>query len=179
MSIRCHKVCNGELTFVLYYISSNLFTTNINSIISLHSRYRFSINFVNSVNCTDNITYHFKVVVGEQLLIENYKIDGEWSDEHKETQLNVFDGNSDKEIKINSSITNGIQSVTNYSFTESTFSLEFKLDYPNSTIFVYQVREMGHNFVTRYETRFGLSEIKSVQVWGDVQKINAFSLNYD
>lgn len=165
--------------FELYYTRSNLFITNINSIISLNSRYRFSINFVNSVNCTDNITYHFKVVIGEQLLIENYKIDGEWSNGHKETQLNVFDGNSDKEIKINSSITNGIQSVTNYSFTESTFSLEFKLDYPNSTISVYQERGMGYNFVTKYETLFGLSEIKSVQVWGDVQKINAFSLSYD
>lgn len=115
----------------------------------------------------------------QQLLIENYKIDGEWSNEHKETQLNVFDGNSDKEIKINSSITNGIQSATNYSFTESTFSLEFKLDYANSTISVYQVRGMGHNFVTKFETLFGLAEIKSVQVWGDVQKINGFSLSYD
>lgn len=115
----------------------------------------------------------------DQLLIENYKIDGEWSNEHKERQLNVFDGNSENQFKHNSSITNGIQTVSNYSFTESTFNLEFRLDYANSTISVYQVREKGHNFLTKFETLFDLSEIKSVQIWGDVQKINAFSIAYD
>lgn len=134
---------------------------------------------MNSLSCTDNITYHFKVVFADQLLIENYKIDGEWSNEHKERQLNVFDGNSENQIKNNSSITNGIQTVSNYSFTESTFNLEFRLDYANSTISVYQVREKGHNFLTKFETLFALSEIMSIQIWGDVQKINAFSMAYD
>ncbi|EDW15129.1 uncharacterized protein LOC6573600 isoform X2 [Drosophila mojavensis] len=114
---------------------------------------QFSINFVNSPSCTDNITYHFKVRVPAQTIVENYKINGEWSDAHQEKYLNIFD--------------------------ESTFSLEFQFDYNNSTIHVYQVRGQGHNFVTKFETLFSLSDIQSIQVWGDVQKINQFSLSYD
>ncbi|XP_023176138.1 uncharacterized protein LOC111602978 isoform X2 [Drosophila hydei] len=114
---------------------------------------QFSINFVNSPSCTDNITYHFKVRVPAQTIVENYKSNGEWSDSHQEKYLNIFD--------------------------ESTFSLEFQFDYDNSTILVYQVRGQGHNFVTKFETLFSLSDIQSIQVWGDVQKINQFSLSYD
>ncbi|XP_017955801.1 uncharacterized protein LOC108650946 isoform X2 [Drosophila navojoa] len=114
---------------------------------------QFSINFVNSPSCTDNITYHFKVRVPAQTIVENYKINGEWSDAHQEKYLNIFD--------------------------ESTFSLEFQFDYNNSTIHVYQVRGQGHNFVTKFETLFSLSDIQSIQVWGDVQKITQFSLSYD
>ncbi|EDV93832.1 uncharacterized protein LOC6563850 isoform X2 [Drosophila grimshawi] len=112
---------------------------------------QFSINFVNSPNCTDNITYHFKVRIPTQTIIENYKSNGEWSSSHQETILNIFD--------------------------ESAFSLEFRFDYDDSTIHVYQGQ--GHNFVTKFETLFSLSEIQSIQVWGDVQKINQFSLSYD
>ncbi|KAH8417396.1 hypothetical protein KR222_010519 [Zaprionus bogoriensis] len=140
---------------------------------------QFSINFVNSTSCTDNITYHFKIMVPTQTLIENYKADGEWSGEHQEKYLNIFDGNDDTKMTTTPSITNGFESALNYSFTESTFSLEFQFDYTNSLINVYQVRGHGHNFVTKFETLFSLSAIKSVQVWGDVQKVNAFSMNYD
>ncbi|XP_043863370.1 uncharacterized protein LOC6573600 isoform X3 [Drosophila mojavensis] len=52
---------------------------------------QFSINFVNSPSCTDNITYHFKVRVPAQTIVENYKINGEWSDAHQEKYLNIFD----------------------------------------------------------------------------------------
>ncbi|XP_030572050.1 uncharacterized protein LOC115770772 isoform X2 [Drosophila novamexicana] len=114
---------------------------------------QFSINFVNSPSCTDNITYHFKVKVPSQTIVENYKRNGEWSGSHQEKYLNIFD--------------------------ESTFSLAFQFDYDNSTIIVYQVRGQGYNFVTKFETLFSLSEIQSIQVWGDVQKINEFSLSYD
>ncbi|KAM8704166.1 hypothetical protein ACLKA7_008719 [Drosophila subpalustris] len=114
---------------------------------------QFSINFVNSPSCTDNITYHFKVMIPLQTIVENYKSDGEWSASHQEKYLNIFD--------------------------ETAFSLIFQLDYENSTIDVYQVRGQGRNFVTKYETLFSLSEIQSIQVWGDVKKINQFSLNYD
>ncbi|XP_034488391.1 uncharacterized protein LOC117792376 isoform X2 [Drosophila innubila] len=114
---------------------------------------QFSINFVNSPSCTDNITYHFKVKIPEQMIVENYKSDGEWSASHQEKYLNIFD--------------------------ETAFSLMFQLDRANSTIDVYQVRGNGHNFVTKYETLFSLSEIQSIQVWGDVKKINQFSLSYD
>ncbi|XP_030572051.1 uncharacterized protein LOC115770772 isoform X3 [Drosophila novamexicana] len=54
---------------------------------------QFSINFVNSPSCTDNITYHFKVKVPSQTIVENYKRNGEWSGSHQEKYLNIFDGN--------------------------------------------------------------------------------------
>ncbi|XP_064535711.1 uncharacterized protein LOC135426532 isoform X1 [Drosophila montana] len=137
---------------------------------------QFSINFVNSPSCTDNITYHFKVKVPSQTIVENYKSNGEWSGSHQEKYLNIFDGKSDVKWSSNPRIIDG---KFHYSFTESTFSLEFQFDYDNSTIIVYQVRGQGHNFVTKFETLFSLSEIQSIQVWGDVQKINEFSLSYD
>ncbi|XP_060645910.1 uncharacterized protein LOC132784363 isoform X2 [Drosophila nasuta] len=114
---------------------------------------QFSINFVNSPSCTDNITYHFKVNIPSQKIIQNYKSDGEWSASEQQTVLNIFD--------------------------EAAFSLEFKLDYENSSIRVHQRRGKGANYVTEYETFFSLSEIQSIQVWGDIKKINQFSLNYD
>ncbi|KAM8704167.1 hypothetical protein ACLKA7_008719 [Drosophila subpalustris] len=140
---------------------------------------QFSINFVNSPSCTDNITYHFKVMIPLQTIVENYKSDGEWSASHQEKYLNIFDGKSEIDNSSMPSITNGIDAALNYSSTETAFSLIFQLDYENSTIDVYQVRGQGRNFVTKYETLFSLSEIQSIQVWGDVKKINQFSLNYD
>ncbi|KAH8358776.1 hypothetical protein KR093_002469 [Drosophila rubida] len=141
---------------------------------------QFSINFVNSPSCTDNITYHFKVKVPSQTIVENYKSGGEWSASHQERFLNIFDGKSDTNMTKTSSNTNGgIDNAINYSSTEATFALEFHLNYENSSILVYQVRGQGYNYVTEYETLFSLSEIQSVQIWGDVKKINHFSLNYD
>ncbi|XP_039490101.1 uncharacterized protein LOC120450911 isoform X2 [Drosophila santomea] len=114
---------------------------------------QFSVNFVNSPDCTDNITYHFKVVIPTQTIIENYKRNGEWSSLHQEKYLNIFD--------------------------ESSFCLEFAFDYENSMMRVYQGRDTGHNFITEYETLFSLSDIQAVQVWGDVQKVNQFALSYN
>ncbi|XP_017062500.1 uncharacterized protein LOC108102257 isoform X2 [Drosophila ficusphila] len=114
---------------------------------------QFSVNFVNSIDCTDNITYHFKVVIPTQTIIENYKRNGEWSSLHQEKYLNIFD--------------------------ETSFCLEFAFDYSNSMMRVYQGRDTGHNFITEYETLFSLSDIQAVQVWGDVQKVNQFSLAYN
>ncbi|XP_017111166.1 uncharacterized protein LOC108135101 [Drosophila elegans] len=114
---------------------------------------QFSVNFVNSPDCTDNITYHFKVVIPTQTIIENYKRNGEWSSLHQEKYLNIFD--------------------------ESSFCLEFAFDYANSMMRVYQGRDAGHNFITEYETLFSISDIQAVQVWGDVQKVNQFALAYN
>ncbi|XP_016972317.1 uncharacterized protein LOC108039740 isoform X4 [Drosophila rhopaloa] len=119
----------------------------------LENPQQFSVNFVNSTNCTDNITYHFKVVIPTQTIIENYKRNGEWSSLHQEKYLNIFD--------------------------ETSFCLEFAFDYENSTMRVYQGRDAGHNFITEYETLFSLSDILAIQVWGDVQKVNQFALAYN
>ncbi|XP_041674834.1 uncharacterized protein LOC108111505 isoform X2 [Drosophila eugracilis] len=119
----------------------------------LQNPQQFSVNFVNSPDCTDNITYHFKVVIPTQTIIENYKRNGEWSSLHQEKYLNIFD--------------------------ESSFCLEFAFDYDNSMMRVYQGRDSGHNFITEYETLFSLSDIQAIQVWGDVQKVNQFALGYN
>ncbi|KAH8294672.1 hypothetical protein KR018_001372 [Drosophila ironensis] len=145
---------------------------------------QFSVNFVNSVNCTDNITYHFKVVIPTQNIIENYKRNGEWSSLHQEKYLNIFDGTraNDKTAKMTPSIArimNDIDEALQLSSTESAFCLEFVFDYENSTVLVYQGREAGHNFITQYETLFSLTDIQAVQVWGDVQKITQFGMSYD
>jgi len=127
----------------------------------------------------DNITYHFKVKIPEQIIVENYKSGGEWSANHQEKYLNIFDGNTDTNTSDTQCIKNSIDTVLNYSSTETSFSLKFQLDRAMSTIDVYQVRGKGQNFVTKYETMFPLSEIQSIQVWGDVKKINQFSISYD
>jgi len=114
-----------------------------------------------------------------QTIVENYKSGGEWSQSHLEKYLNIFDGKSDINISSFPSIIDGYDAQLNYSSTEAEFALMFQFDYPNSTINVYQVRGQGYNFVTKYETYFPLSAIQSIQVWGDVQKINQFSLNYE
>lgn len=57
------------------------------------------INFVNSSNCTDNITYQFKVEFEnqeKQWLTENYKDEGIWYHDQKRTQKNLFNGNCNK-----------------------------------------------------------------------------------
>ncbi|EDV43439.1 uncharacterized protein Dana_GF16524, isoform A [Drosophila ananassae] len=114
---------------------------------------QFSVNFVNSPDCTDNITYHFKVVIPTKTIIENYKRNGEWSSLHQEKELDIFN--------------------------ETSFSLEFAFNYEDSIMLVYHGKEAGFNFITQYETLFSLSDIQAVQVWGDVQKVNQFGLTYD
>jgi len=71
------------------------------------------------------------------------------------------------------------EALTLTSSTESSFCLEFVFDYANSMMHVYQGRDSGHNFITKYETLFSLSDIQAVQVWGDVQKVNQFALSYN
>ncbi|KQS39088.1 uncharacterized protein LOC6553589 isoform X1 [Drosophila erecta] len=145
---------------------------------------QFSVNFVNSPDCTDNITYHFKVVIPTQTIIENYKRNGDWSSLHQEKYLNIFDGTgvSDKNTNKTESfarIITEIDEALQLSSTESSFCLEFAFDYENSMMRVYQGRDSGHNFITEYETLFSLSDIQAVQVWGDVQKVNQFGLSYN
>ncbi|XP_017103460.2 uncharacterized protein [Drosophila bipectinata] len=119
----------------------------------LQNPQQFSVNFVNSPDCTDNITYHFKVVIPTKTIIENYKRNGEWSSLHQEQHLDIFN--------------------------ETTFSLEFAFNYDDSKMLVYHGRDAGFNFITQYETLFSLSDIQAVQVWGDVQKVSQFGLTYD
>ncbi|KAH8326554.1 hypothetical protein KR067_010208 [Drosophila pandora] len=145
---------------------------------------QFSVNFVNSPDCTDNITYHFKVVIPTKTIIENYKRNGEWSSLHQEKELDIFNGTGDsaKNTTLTQSITlimNEIDQALQLSSTETSFSLEFAFNYEDSIMLVYHGKEAGFNFITQYETLFSLSDIQAVQVWGDVQKVNQFGLTYD
>ncbi|XP_017004545.2 uncharacterized protein [Drosophila takahashii] len=150
----------------------------------LQNPQQFSVNFVNSTDCTDNITYHFKVIIPTQTIVENYKRNGEWSSLQKDTELNIFDGTgvSDKNPDMTQSfvrLMSEIDEALQLSSTETSFCLEFVFDYPNSMMLVYQGRELGHNFITKYETLFSLTDIQAVQVWGDVQKVNQYALSYN
>lgn len=109
----------------------------------------FSINFVNELckNPSD-ITYHFKWLLDEKIIVENFKMNGVWI-EHLEKEYDELDG--------------------------SVFDLEFAFQ---NRIYVYKVYDGGRNCITAYETQFDISEIKALQVWGDVQKIKELTFCY-
>ncbi|KAL9889406.1 galectin-5 isoform X2 [Glossina fuscipes] len=118
--------------------------------IVLHDAYEFSINFVNELckNPSD-ITYHFKWKLDENVIVENFKKNGEWID-HIETTYDELDG--------------------------SFFELEFA--FQDGIIDVYKIYDGGHNRITTYMTEIDISEIKALQVWGDVQKIKELTFCY-
>ncbi|XP_037942165.1 uncharacterized protein LOC119675051 isoform X2 [Teleopsis dalmanni] len=113
----------------------------------------FSINFANETDaCPDNITYHFKWNLLNHQITENYKYNGEWMEENN-IDYNSLDG--------------------------TIFALEFA--FQDNTIYVYLVDGEGRNFITQYNTdyEFGLCDIQSLQVWGDVEKVRELTFTYD
>ncbi|XP_059220021.1 uncharacterized protein LOC106081010 isoform X2 [Stomoxys calcitrans] len=110
----------------------------------------FSINFVNEIcNNPEFITYHFKWILDEQVIVENYKDNGSWMD-HMEQDYDDLDG--------------------------SVFELEFA--FQDGVIDVYKIYENAPNRITTYETYFDISEIKALHVWGDVKKISELTFKY-
>lgn len=92
-----------------------------------------TINFVNSCNITDNITYQFKVEFEnqeKQRLTENFKDKGIWYHDEKITQKIYLMVTATKKNQISCS------EFKFYSFTESTFYLVFTLIYEKSMIYV-------------------------------------------
>lgn len=139
---------------------------------------RFSINFVNDL-CKDpaDITYHFKWLLDENVIVENFKEDGLWID-HIETKYDVLDGalvrapsdpNDTENVKDSSTF-------IAYSIPGSVFELEFA--FQHGIIDVYKIYDGGHNRVTSYEPQFQLSDIKGLQVWGDVKKVKEVTFYY-
>lgn len=63
-----------------------------------------------------------------------------------------------------------------YSFVGSVFELEFA--FQHGIIDVYKIYDGGHNRVTSYEPQIPLSEIKGLQVWGDVKKVKEVTFCY-
>ncbi|XP_061400346.1 galactose-binding lectin l-1 [Musca vetustissima] len=110
----------------------------------------FSINFVNEIcKNPDFITYHFKWILDEHVIVENYKDNGSWVD-HQEQDYDSLDG--------------------------SVFELEFA--FQDGVIDVYKIFDNKPNRITTYEPYFELSEIQAIQVWGDVKKISELTFKY-
>lgn len=123
--------------------------------------------------CKDpaDITYHFKWLLDENVIVENFKEDGLWID-HIETKYDVLDGVS----KIfNASFTASII-IARYSISGSVFELEFA--FQHGIIDVYKIYDGGYNRITTYEPQLQLSEIKGLQVWGDVKKVKEVTFCY-
>lgn len=139
---------------------------------------RFSINFVNDL-CKDpaDITYHFKWLLDENVIVENFKEDGLWID-HIETKYDVLDGvlTSTANTHNTHNAKGNCIIIDRCSFPGSIFELEFA--FQHGIIDVYKIYDGGHNRVTSYEPQIPLSEIKGVQVWGDVKKVKEVTFCY-
>ncbi|XP_037942164.1 uncharacterized protein LOC119675051 isoform X1 [Teleopsis dalmanni] len=146
----------------------------------------FSINFANETDaCPDNITYHFKWNLLNHQITENYKYNGEWMEENN-IDYNSLDGRLTKHLTFNDSLSNGFNVNTNTStdaFINSILGTIFALEFAfqDNTIYVYLVDGEGRNFITQYNTdyEFGLCDIQSLQVWGDVEKVRELTFTYD
>ncbi|XP_075145324.1 uncharacterized protein LOC142220210 isoform X1 [Haematobia irritans] len=140
----------------------------------------FSINFVNELcKNPDFITYHFKWLLDEQVIVENYKDNGSWMD-HMEQDYDSLDGVSYSRDSNKSSVVsyqnNNNNSILDYSVLGQIFELEFA--FQDGVIDVYKIYENAPNRITTYETYFDISDIKGLQVWGDVKKISELTYKY-
>ncbi|TMW49306.1 hypothetical protein DOY81_005606 [Sarcophaga bullata] len=110
----------------------------------------FSVNFVNEI-CRNPafITYHFKWIIDENVIVENYKDNGKWI-AHKEKQNDQLDG--------------------------TIFDVEFT--FQDGYIDVYKFYQDLPNLISTYETQLNISDIQGLQVWGDVMKITEVSFKY-
>ncbi|XP_030374523.1 uncharacterized protein LOC115624074 isoform X2 [Scaptodrosophila lebanonensis] len=117
---------------------------------------QFSVNFVNDRTCIaqQNIAYHFKEIVSTypQVLIEDYKENGEWQD-YQEKELSAFDATA--------------------------FALEFSLNYETNQIHAYNIQDDGVNILSSYDVQVPLQHIQALQVWGNVDKVTELTLLYE
>ncbi|XP_073824734.1 uncharacterized protein isoform X1 [Musca autumnalis] len=146
----------------------------------------FSINFVNEIcKNPDFITYHFKWILDEHVIVENYKDNGSWVD-HQEQDYDSLDGvlysdddennnNNDSPLQYTNNNNNN-NTVLNYSVLGPIFDLEFT--FQDGVIDVYKFFDNKPNRITTYEPYFEISEIKALQVWGDVKKISELTFKY-
>lgn len=111
--------------------------------------------------------------------MENYKDNGSWVD-HMEQDYDSLDGvlftdpNDPSDSYRNNN--NNNNTILNYSVLGSAFELEFA--FHDGVIDVYKIYENLPNRITSYEPYFEISEIKGLQVWGDVKKISELTFKY-
>ncbi|XP_055850812.1 galectin-4 isoform X2 [Episyrphus balteatus] len=111
----------------------------------------FSINFATGTGPNpEDIAYHFKTIFPENIVVENSKRNGDWMDEQiKEWPASDGPG----------------------------FALEFA--FTSGYVYTYLVEdEHSRNLISFYEHDYDLNEINSVQVWGDVEKIQELTFRY-
>lgn len=110
----------------------------------------FSINFTIDNNPQPmHVAYHFKVHYKRNLIIQNYKVRDNWYEE---------------------------QVMDNDYFDQDNKDFHLKFALSNSEIITYRCDEydgmISPQFICSFELKLALEQIKTVQVWGDVEKIN-------
>lgn len=151
--------------------------------------FRFSVNFVNE-HCKKPafITYHFKWLLDINAIVENYKDNDIWIN-HLEKDFDGIDGvlydtkrnNDNTDDSFDNNINNNnnndnSNSNNNYSLLGPIFELEFA--FAERYIDVYRIILNTPNYVTSYEPYFSYSDIKAIQVWGDVKQVTDISFKY-
>lgn len=110
----------------------------------------FSVNF--TVDCGENIAYQFKTNLADNTLVQNAKINGKWND-NKIIETNTWIDDA------------GQQFVLTFQFTDS-------------DILVYSDDE-NRNLICNFDYRLDIDDIKTVQVWDDVEYINEIIFRYN
>lgn len=121
------------------------------------------------------ITYHFKWILDENVIVENYKENGQWID-HKEKSCDELDGVFHSKHLCNSDNICANNSIENNSVLGTIFELEFA--FQDGYIDVYKIYENTPNRISTYEPSLDISQIKSLQVWEDVGKITEITFKY-
>lgn len=109
----------------------------------------FSINF--TLDCGKNVAYHFETNFIDNTVKQNYKTNGEW-DKSESIEENTW--------------TNG---------PGHNFVLTFMFD--DNEFLVYSEDEF-RNFQYRFPYQYDIRDIKTVQVWDDVEYINEIIFRY-
>lgn len=107
----------------------------------------FSVNFVKDYN---NIPYHFKTDFDKNVVIQNYKTDGQWREEIFETNTWIQGAGAE-------------------------FVIGFYFD---SSEFIVYGGDEKENFQYRFPYQFDIGDITSVQAWGDFEYINELTFCY-
>lgn len=127
------------------------------------SSFRFSINFAQSDE--NFIEYHFKYILENNTVIDNFKDHGEW---FKGTHTVI---NKDHPLVK----TNDRQPREGSNGDELVFHLMFNIN--ENGVRVYNALSDGYEIIREYN-RFNiqLSKIKKILLWGDVEEILEFTL---
>ncbi|XP_055906509.1 uncharacterized protein LOC129941806 isoform X1 [Eupeodes corollae] len=139
--------------------------------------YEFSINFVTGTSPNpEDIAYHFKTIFSENIVVENSKRNGDWMDEQVK-EWPVSDGPLKVHLALNYTKFQNEDNSKSSSISGPGFALEFA--FTGGNVYTYLVEdEHSRNLISYYPLDYDLHEIDSVQVWGDVEKIQELTFRY-